>query len=121
MTLTTARQRGFGSAITIAALLEEREVGYRAAVLQASVRGQSIYARLGFVRVRSVSRVQTPLIGLRRSGFALAASAIPEREDKPEQREKEGQKRRHDNGCGQAEKQVADHEDDPDHGRHQED
>jgi ribosomal protein S18 acetylase RimI-like enzyme len=49
VTITTARRRGFGRALTIAALLEGREAGYRTAVLQASVQGQSVYARLGFV------------------------------------------------------------------------
>src|SRR5215204_4586396 len=49
VTLPTARQRGFGSALTLAALLKAREAGYRTAVLQASARGQSIYARLSFV------------------------------------------------------------------------
>ena len=49
VTIATARRRGFGRALTIAALLEGREVGYRTAVLQASFQGQSVYARLGFV------------------------------------------------------------------------
>jgi ribosomal protein S18 acetylase RimI-like enzyme len=50
VTLTTARRRGFGSALTIAAILEASKTGYRTAVLQASAQGQAIYARLGFVQ-----------------------------------------------------------------------
>ena len=49
VTITTARRRGFGNALTVAALVEARKTGYSTAVLQASAQGKSIYARLGFV------------------------------------------------------------------------
>lgn len=49
VTTTRARRRPFGSALTIAALQEAREAGYRAAVLQSYAQGRNIYARPGFV------------------------------------------------------------------------
>ena len=47
-TLPEMRRRGFGSALTAVPLLDARLRGYRAAVLQASAAGASIYHRLGF-------------------------------------------------------------------------
>jgi len=43
-----ARGQGIGSAVTMAALLKAREMGYRISILQASQRGYRVYRRLGF-------------------------------------------------------------------------
>jgi GNAT superfamily N-acetyltransferase len=42
------RGQGIGSAVTLAALLEARQTGYRIGILQASTRGYNAYRRLGF-------------------------------------------------------------------------
>jgi GNAT superfamily N-acetyltransferase len=46
--LPEARQQGIGAAITLAALLEARKMGYHISILQASHMGFKVYRRLGF-------------------------------------------------------------------------
>lgn len=47
-TVPEARNRGIGSALTLAPLLEARALGYRIGVLGASSMGEPIYRRIGF-------------------------------------------------------------------------
>ncbi|WIG58663.1 MAG: hypothetical protein OJF49_001409 [Ktedonobacterales bacterium] len=47
-TVETARGRGIGAAVTLAPLLDARDRGYYAGVLQASEMGYPVYARMGF-------------------------------------------------------------------------
>jgi ribosomal protein S18 acetylase RimI-like enzyme len=47
-TLPEARQKGIGARMTDLPLLEARARGYRAAILHASVMGESVYRSLGF-------------------------------------------------------------------------
>jgi ribosomal protein S18 acetylase RimI-like enzyme len=50
-TLTEARGRGIGSAMTLVPLYEAHDLGYRAGVLQSSEMGYSVYQRLGFQKL----------------------------------------------------------------------
>ena len=53
-----ARGQGIGSAVTMAALLEARKMGYRMGILQASKRGYGVYRRLGFLDFGKLSVYQ---------------------------------------------------------------
>ena len=48
VTKTEQRGKGFGTAITLAALKEARDRGYQEAILQSSAMGYNIYKRIGF-------------------------------------------------------------------------
>jgi len=50
-TVPEERRRGTGAAVTTAALLEARRLGYRAAVLHATEMGYPVYRRLGFAEL----------------------------------------------------------------------
>ena len=47
-TVPSARGRGIGTYMTVAPLLDARNMGYRVAILQATEMGSNIYRRLGF-------------------------------------------------------------------------
>lgn len=50
-TLSEVRRQGMGTALTLAPLLNAREMGYRVGTLQASAMGFPVYRRLGFQEI----------------------------------------------------------------------
>lgn len=55
VTLPEARRRGFGTALTLAALRDARRRGYRICILQSSTMALGIYRRLSFERYSTYS------------------------------------------------------------------
>lgn len=55
-----ARGQGIGTVLTLSCLQLARRLGYRVAVLQASGKGESIYRRIGFNRVCTISHWYYP-------------------------------------------------------------
>ena len=47
-TVPEARRQGIGTALSLAPLLEAREMGYRIGTLQSSEMGYAVYRRMGF-------------------------------------------------------------------------
>lgn len=60
-TLPHARGQGFGTAITLAPLLDARRLGYRFGILQSSAMGLNVYRRLGFQAYCTVSLYFWPI------------------------------------------------------------
>ena len=59
-TLPAYRRRGFGTGLTLQALLDGRKQGYRTAILQASAEGVGLYTRLGFEPFGQITEYKPP-------------------------------------------------------------
>jgi ribosomal protein S18 acetylase RimI-like enzyme len=64
-TLPEARGKGAGTAVTLAPLLEARQMGYRAGILQSSEMGFNVYRRLGFQKLGQVDYFEWQAEGAR--------------------------------------------------------
>jgi len=59
-TVSSARRRGFGAAMTVAALQDGRSLGYGVGVLIATSMGEPVYQRLGFRELYRVGEFHLP-------------------------------------------------------------
>jgi GNAT superfamily N-acetyltransferase len=64
-TVPSARRRGFGAAMTVAALEDGRNLGYGVGVLLATQMGEPVYKRLGFRELYRLSEFSPPVESLR--------------------------------------------------------
>ena len=62
-TLSTARRRGVGSALTLVPMLQARDDGFRVAILHATPDGTRLYPHLGFRTYCRISRFLGPAMG----------------------------------------------------------
>ena len=61
-TVPDARRQGFGTAVTLRALLDARDMGCRFAVLTSSPLGESVYRRLGFTEYCRIAIYESPSV-----------------------------------------------------------
>ena len=59
-TLPESRGQGLGAALTLAPLIEARQLGYRVGILQSSEMGFGVYRRLGFEKLCAVDHFYWP-------------------------------------------------------------